>query len=286
MANRFNLQDRVETVHLTKTENRVAEYLVKNAMELPLKTAKDIAFELGISDTSIIRTCRSLGYKGYTDLQEEQRNSLKTYMESSRYTIPLKQVASKYEKYKTSDMNEVLEMAVNNLTSVCKNNKPETFRRAAELILSSDHVFIAGFRGLAGQAQALGIYLHQYLPFVDAMCVCDTACIEKMLDYGENDCIILLSVERYSKMSCTIAEMARENGSRLIAIVDKITAPVAYQADIVLLSEFSSVLPVNSFIATQFIIENLLFEISKIKGVAQEERLKRLNMNLEKLDLY
>ena len=286
MANRFDLQDRIKSVRLTKTENQVAAYFAKHATELPFKTTQDIALELGISDTSVIRTCRSLGYKGYTELQEEQRSSLKAYMESSRYTIPSKQVASKYEKYKAGDTSTFLEMALNNLTTVCANNRQEVFRKAAELIYSSEHVFIAGFRGMAGQAQALGVYLHQYLPFVDSMSVCDTSCVEKMLDYGENDCVILLSVERYSKMSCTIAEMARENKSRLIVIVDKITAPVAYQADVVLVSEFSSPLPVNSFIATQFIIENLLYEVSKIKGVAQEDRLQRLNTNLEKLDLY
>ena len=47
MATRFELQDRIKSVHLTRTENRVAAYLEQNATLLPFKTAKDIAMELG-----------------------------------------------------------------------------------------------------------------------------------------------------------------------------------------------------------------------------------------------
>ncbi len=285
-SNEISLQDRIKSVRLTRTESRVAAYLAANESALSFKSAKDIAQALNISDTSVIRTCRSLGYKGYADLQEQNKAMLENYVESSRYVIPVNQVVQKLERYQASDNSICLDMALESIQAAHRNNAPDKFLRAAELLYESEHITVAGFRGMSGPARSLSTLLRQYLPHVECFTDLDTLCVEKMLDCRHRDCVVLLSVERYSKMSCLIAEMARESGSRLITIVDKITAPVSYQADLVLVSDFSSPLPINSFVATQFIAESIIFEISKLKGLSQEQRLSRLNEKLEKLDLY
>lgn len=285
-SNEISLQDRIKSVRLTRTESRVAAYLAANESALSFKSAKDIAQALNISDTSVIRTCRSLGYKGYADLQEQNKAMLENYVESSRYVIPVNQVVQKLERYQASDNSICLDMALESIQAAHHNNAPDKFLRAAELLYESEHITVAGFRGMSGPARSLSTLLRQYLPHVECFTDLDTLCVEKMLDCRHRDCVVLLSVERYSKMSCLIAEMARESGSRLITIVDKITAPVSYQADLVLVSDFSSPLPINSFVATQFIAESIIFEISKLKGLSQEQRLSRLNEKLEKLDLY
>lgn len=285
-SNELSLQDRIKSVRLTRTESRVAAYLAANESALSFKSAKDIAQALNISDTSVIRTCRSLGYKGYSDLQEQNKAMLENYVESSRYVIPVKQVVQKLERYQGSDNSICLDMALESVQAAYWNNSPDKFRRAAELLYESEHIIVAGFRGMSGPARSLSTLLRQYLPHVECFIDLDTLCVEKMLDFQSRDCLVLLSVERYSKMSCLIAEMARESSSRLITIVDKITAPVSYQADLVLVSDFSSPLPINSFVATQFIAESIIFEISKLKGLSQEQRLERMNEKLEKLELY
>jgi len=286
MSNQFDIKDRIKSVHLSKTEAAVARYLVSHESNLCFTTAKEIALELNISDTSVIRTCRKLGYKGYTDLQEQQQHLISSYMENGRYVLPMNQMADKYEKYKGSSNSVCLDFAINNLNSVFLKNDESKFRSAADLIYKSNHIYITGFRGMAAMAESLSILLHQYVPFVDLSNTSDTSCIEKAVDLTPDDCMILFSVERYSKMSCILAEIARENGCKLIVIVDKITAPVAYKSDLVLLSEFSSPLAINSFIATQFIVESIIFEVSKINGLIQQNRLRDINKNLEKLDLY
>lgn len=281
-----DLKERIKSVRLSKTEANIASYLSEHEASLCFMTAKDVAFALGVSDTSVIRTCRRLGYAGYADMQRCQQSVISAYMEDGRYVIPSNQVRSKYEQYGESNLSVCMEFALNNIKSAFSKNDPERFSKAADLICRSDHVYVAGFRGMAGMAEMLGTLLHQYIPFVDFYDTVDTSCIEKAIDLGENDCMILLSVERYSKMSRTLAEIAREQKCRLISIVDKLTAPVAYKADVVLLSEFVGPTAMNSFIATQFIIETLMFEISRISGTAQQARLVSLDKNLEKLELY
>ena len=280
------LEERIKSTQLTKMEKKVATYFVENTSGICFMSGKDIALAMGISDTSVIRPCRSLGYRGFVELQNEQKALLSKYVDGGKYVIPQNQVTDKMERFRESENIVCLKMAIKNLQMTFEKNAPEKFIRAAEIVYESDHIFVAGFRGLSGSAVSLGVIISQYVQHVDYSGSADTACIEKVMDYGPNDCVILMGVERYSNMSCTLADIARENGSRLIAIVDKITAPIAYEANLVLISDFESPLAINSFIGTQLIIETIAFEMSKLTGISQKRRLSRLNDNLNKLGLY
>ena len=68
-----SLQQRIQSADLTRTEKRIADYFLDHSESLYFMTARDIAQELGVSDTSIIRLCRTLGYRGFRELQESQR---------------------------------------------------------------------------------------------------------------------------------------------------------------------------------------------------------------------
>ena len=71
-----SLQQRIQSADLTRTEKRIADYFLDHSESLYFMTARDIAQELGVSDTSIIRLCRALGYRGFRELQESQRAEL------------------------------------------------------------------------------------------------------------------------------------------------------------------------------------------------------------------
>lgn len=69
------LEQRIQSAHLTRTEKVIADYFLEHSGSLYFLTAKDIALALGVSDTSVIRLCRTLGYRGFRELQESLRSS-------------------------------------------------------------------------------------------------------------------------------------------------------------------------------------------------------------------
>ena len=68
------LEQRIQSAHLTRTEKVIADYFLEHSGSLYFLTAKDIALALGVSDTSVIRLCRTLGYRGFRELQESLRS--------------------------------------------------------------------------------------------------------------------------------------------------------------------------------------------------------------------
>lgn len=280
------LEQRIQSAHLTRTEKVIADYFLEHSGSLYFLTAKDIALALGVSDTSVIRLCRTLGYRGFRELQESLRSELSQVIEREKYVIPQHQVPDKLQKYQDLSSFQCLQFAVDCLQETYRKNDPEKYGQIVRILLESEHIFVSGFRGLAGPARHLGTLLSQYTRHVEYFCDADTRCMEKLLDYGPHDCVILLGAERYSRMTCVLAEMAHDAGCRLIVITDKLTAPFAGDADIVLLADLSSPAPTNSYIGVNFLIEAIAFEFSRTLGVYPQQRLSRLDAYLSGLQLY
>lgn len=280
------LEQRIQSAHLTRTEKVIADYFLEHSGSLYFLTAKDIALALSVSDTSVIRLCRTLGYRGFRELQESLRSELSQVIEREKYVIPQHQVPDKLQKYQDLSSFQCLQFAVDCLQETYRKNDPEKYGQIVRILLESEHIFVSGFRGLAGPARHLGTLLSQYTRHVEYFCDADTRCVEKLLDYGPHDCVILLGAERYSRMTCVLAEMAHDAGCRLIVITDKLTAPFAGDADIVLLADLSSPSPTNSYIGVNFLIEAIAFEFIRTLGVYPQQRLSRLDAYLSELQLY
>ena len=70
------LAERLKESKLTNQQHRIADYFLKNEERIGNMSSMDVAREIGVSDASIIRFSRAIGYKGFTDLKNDIYNSL------------------------------------------------------------------------------------------------------------------------------------------------------------------------------------------------------------------
>ena len=54
----------------------IASYMLANLYELPFQTAADIASKLGVSESSVGRFCRALGYSHFKELKNDLKDDL------------------------------------------------------------------------------------------------------------------------------------------------------------------------------------------------------------------
>ena len=62
-------------VRQTKSDILIANFIERNLAELPFETAKSIAQSVGVSQMTVGRYLRRLGYDGLDDLKREMRSS-------------------------------------------------------------------------------------------------------------------------------------------------------------------------------------------------------------------
>ena len=63
---------------LPKTKRKIARYFLENYKEIPFRTVTELAEELDISDTSIVKFCKQLGFNGYGDFRHAISNYVMT----------------------------------------------------------------------------------------------------------------------------------------------------------------------------------------------------------------
>ena len=65
-----DMKELLHSAHLTKTQKIIAEYVLDNASEACFMTSTEIALKLGVSESSVIRFSRTIGFDGFMDFRK------------------------------------------------------------------------------------------------------------------------------------------------------------------------------------------------------------------------
>lgn len=276
-------------VKLTKKEKLIAEFILDNFAEACFITSTEIARRLQVSDSSVIRFTRTLGYTGFMDFQRSIR---KTYTErinsvSDNITIPSERLKLSIGKLDQSDiMESYFSNVLQNLKSCVNQNDSLSFERAAGLITGSKRKFIVTSRANSCVGDMLLLLLKHLLPDVYETSHPALNVIDHLCDITENDCIVAVSFPRYSEMDLLAAQMAYEAGAKIVLITDKASSPLAKYTTQLLTVSVDSNTFFNSYVAVLFTIELLCSFISKKMGYSTEAKLQLIDKYLSKVGLF
>ncbi len=283
------LQARLMGVKLTKKEKLIAEFILDNFAEACFITSTEIAKRLHVSDSSVIRFTRTLGYTGFMDFQRSIR---KTYTErinsvSDSITIPSERLKLSIGKLGQSDiMESYFSNVMQNLKSCVSKNDTIAFERAAGLVVGSKRKFIVTSRANSCVGDMMLMLLKHLLTDVYETSHPALNVIDHLCDITENDCIIAASFPRYSEMDLLAAQMAYEAGAKVILITDKASSPLAKYATQILTVSVDSNTFFNSYVAVMFTMELLCSFISRKMGYSTEAKLELIDRYLSKVGLF
>jgi DNA-binding MurR/RpiR family transcriptional regulator len=271
------IKDKIKNSTLTKTEFKIANYFLDNEELVYFKAANEIANEIGVSDSSVIRFVKMLGYAGYTEFQQQVQNELKSLMQN--YSVNLgpssKLKKTKLEPEATDLSNRVFNLTCSNLEATFANNPPDKIGNITDILLKSNQKFIVSVRGSASVAYFLGEKLRLILPNVRPVLQGDYSLIHNLADIGPNDCLFLVSFPRYSRIVLSAISMAVKAGAKIIVLTDRITSPIAKKADEILLAHCETIGFSNSYVSALFLADLIIADISQ---KLSPENLERLNL--------
>lgn len=276
-------------VKLTKKERLIAEFILDNFAEACFITSTEIAKRLHVSDSSVIRFTRTLGYSGFMDFQKSIRKSYTERINSvsDNITIPAERLKLSIGKLDESNIvKSYFSNVLQNLEECINQNDTISFERAAEIITGSKRKFIVTTRANSCIGDMLLLLLKHLLPDVYETSHPALNVIDHLCDITENDCIIAVSFPRYSEMDLLATQMAYEAGAKIILITDKASSPLARYATELFTVGVDSNTFFNSYVAVLFTIELLCSFISKKMGYATEAKLELIDKYLSKVGLF
>ena len=282
------LRETINNANLTKTQKMIARYVLDNSADACFMTSTEIALKLGVSESSVIRFSRSLGFDGFMDFQKNLRKDYqdKVLSISSFITVPSQRVAKRAKLDTSSDyINRHFKNAAKNMEAVFVNNSTALFEEAAEAIISSKRKYIISSRGNSCLGDYFLLYLKHMLPNVEMTNTASISPVDHMCNISKDDCVVAFSFPRYSSIDKISARMAYEVGAKIIVITDKPSALLAQYATVLFTVPVDSNTFFNSMVAPQFVAEALLDTVShKVKGI--ERRLKKIDKYLGELGNY
>jgi DNA-binding MurR/RpiR family transcriptional regulator len=278
------LKDRIRTHYasLTEGQKRVAEYVLKNPNVSAVESAAEIGKQAGVSETTVIRFCYSLGYEGFTEVQKElqrqlllSKSSLDTFVKSKRL------IAADPHFYA-----KVMEKDRENIAIQMRNMDEKQFDDAIHYLERASNVLIAGLHASYPAALWFGFTLNLfrgktkiYRPDTDNIFL-----LSREIDPSWT--VLVISFHRYAKETIELARTAKELGANVIAITDSLLAPVATYANNVLPLEIERKSTID-IAAPLFSVLNSLLAGYSLKNLGKvEQRMKAYDMEVEMIPFY
>ncbi len=185
-------------------ERKLAEFILDNAHMLRDYSSQQLADAVGISQSSVVKFCQKLGYKGYPDLKLAINEAVVTASTRNR-----DQADKNNEDGSLLGIGEQLQFSLQqHLRTLLTINDEKTLLQAARLLQSADKILLAGFAKSAivvadmqFRLLQLGkLALHHADPALAlqlARSLTDTSVLLLISDSGQNN--DLLKLEHYAK---------------------------------------------------------------------------------------
>lgn len=201
----------------TPAERAIASYLLTNLQSLPFETAATVAAKIGVSEASIGRFCRAIGYRSLKDLKGGLQQDLgdQPWLIGDRL--------QDFHRRSQSDKGELaraLEKEMAALVTVYEIASTPEFEAAVKRLARCPNVFVAGFQTERGHAAELVHNLQYLRPGVQLADIAGGHFAEVLLSPPEQTTLVLIDGRRYSRLTRDLATAAHEVGIRISLITD------------------------------------------------------------------
>lgn len=201
----------------TPAERSIAAYFATNLQSLPFETAATVAEKIGVSEASIGRFCRSIGYDSLKDLKRVLKSDLgdQAWLIGDRL-----QDFHNRSKAGNGELARALEREMAALVTVYEMAATPAFDRAVKRLSERRHVYVAGFQTERGHAAQLVHNLQYLRPGVHAADVAGGHFGEVLLSAPEQTTLVLIDGRRYSRLTRELALAAHAAGIPVTLITD------------------------------------------------------------------
>lgn len=201
----------------TPAERTLAHYLLSNLSSLPFETAATVAQKVGVSEASVGRFCRSIGYRHLKDLKAGLQADLgeRAWLIGDR----LKDFHRRSQQGR-AELSRALEREIAALVSVYELAASPAFDAAVKRLARRRAVWVAGFQTERGHAAELVHNLQYLRGGVHLADVSAGHFAEILLSNAAETTLVLIDGRRYSRLTRDLARAARDEGIPVTLITD------------------------------------------------------------------
>ncbi len=259
--------------YLTKSEKRIADFIRTNQEESSFLSAAEVATRLGLSEATIVRFARTLGFPSYPALRNQLQEHFRSRLtHSSRLRSRLDDIRQSGDILERLTATEIdfLSQAVESIDRLALNN-------AVELIRNHQRIFVYGLGPSVSLVDLLEIRLRRFGKDVISLKSSGREVVEPLLTLTPGDLVFVICFIDLNPALKLILEYARNTGCAIIMLTDTLDAIIGDKANVVLAARRGPMGEFHSLVVPMTVINALILTL------ASEEQDHIMPM-LDKLD--
>jgi DNA-binding MurR/RpiR family transcriptional regulator len=274
----ITFDERVSTSlgRLSPAAQRAVHFFRDNREEVLIASASALAEKAGVSDATVIRTAKALGFSGMDELRRTLAAELRENLSpSSRLTSTLSEVGGDLEVA----FNMTLDIHQRSLENLRRDITADYFRTAVQHIGKAQRVFIFGM----GPSSAIATYFETQLGRfgIEAYSLTQSGLLlaDGLQKLRKGDLLIIFAYTRvYLELAALIKQADRLDITKIL-VTDSLGSTLRQKVDLVLNVARGRADMLSMHTATLGLIEALLVGIATIRPEETMASLKLLNQS-------
>jgi DNA-binding MurR/RpiR family transcriptional regulator len=263
---------------LTYSQKRIAEYIVDHSQAVAFSTIDQMAGQLGVNASTIVRLCYRLGLNGFPDLQDRMRHILRGQL--SRANEQAQEGASCAHLQGTA-FGESLAHDVGNLQRTIEGLTGDDLDRAVARLVAARRVYVAGAFLAFAVAHYFGLALSRIRLDVHTLASDGGISTVWLTEIADSDCLVAFTFPCGAQFTQRVALRARERKAAIVAITDTPISAVGQVADEVFVASPTGNALQNSMVAAMAVANALLNGVMAANGAAALDRYSSSDSLLE-----
>ncbi len=244
------------TPTLTQPQQKIAAFVLNYPFKVALYSIEEFATAVGTSTASANRFAKALGYSGYAPFRQDLIKGFESVLDSVHRLKDGQRTSNSIQEVFTNALLETEK----NLSVTRHNLNQESCEKAVQMILGAKRIFILGF---GSSAYLSGIMERRLFPYKDMVLSLSSPggiaeAARRLTFVDKKDLIIAISFPRYLLDTIQLARNAIQKGAQVLALTDKLTAPIVPIAHCVLYAKSGTQFGQNSEASTLALIEALM----------------------------
>lgn len=266
---------------LTDTQKKVADFIIKNPMDVAFYTVDQLAGIVGTSTTTIMRLTFSLGYSGYSEFQKGLQEILRskaaphTRLEANLKDLTKNDLWVQYVDFQINSIQNTFDVITN-----------ESLEKTIKVILNARNIYCTGVRSGLPVAQYLTHGLNRLLGNTKLQNADQSDWIDDVAGFDSSDVVIAISYPRYARRIIDLVSQAKKADATVIAITDSYSSPLAKHADLILPCNSSSLSFHNSITTSIFLVDYLITAVAAQNHEKIKSRLDKVNDILTEINYH
>jgi DNA-binding MurR/RpiR family transcriptional regulator len=257
----------------TKSQQRIASYLLASYDEAAFLPAADLAKRLGVSEATLVRFARAIGYDGFRELRRCLQGLFRAKATpASRLQCKLGELASSQGHV----LAKVLDMEVQYLTEASHTVDPADFDRAVEFLLSGQRIFVFGSGPSGILADLAELRLRRLGILTIAMTESGRHLLEKLQLLQAGDVVLATGFHYVRPELVAVLDHAHAIDCRSILLTDTLGPALRSKVDVVLAARRGPVSTFHSLTVPMSILNALILAVAMARPNESLAALNRL----------